>query len=228
MYQRNQISNKALSFLSTTDCKAARFYLLPKIHKPGNPGKPLISGNGSHTEKISLFVNHFIKPLVPQINSYIHNTPDISRKLENIKNRIHSTAIIGTFDVTPLYINIPHAEGIASTYATLSKRVHPCPPSLTSKFSCNRFSPKTTLLSWCKPFKDAGLPWVTRMAPSFAVFICLALKNACSVRSLPSSYLVALMTSSSFGPVKNSCSPSSIISILPQHHKFTLINLPTC
>ncbi|XP_071853748.1 uncharacterized protein [Apostichopus japonicus] len=128
MYQRNQISNKALSFLSTTDCKAAKFDPLPKIHKPGNPGKPLISSNGSHTEKISLFVYHFIKPLVPQINSYIHDTPDISRKLENIKNRIRSTAIIGIFDVTSLDINIPYAEGIAATYATLSEKVQPCPP----------------------------------------------------------------------------------------------------
>ncbi|PIK58362.1 hypothetical protein BSL78_04750 [Apostichopus japonicus] len=91
-------------------CKAARFYLLPKIHKPGNPGRPIISGNGSPTEKISLFVDHFIKPLVPQINSYIHDTPDFLRKLEDIKNQIPSTAIIGTFDVTSLYTNIPHAE----------------------------------------------------------------------------------------------------------------------
>ncbi|PIK37867.1 hypothetical protein BSL78_25290 [Apostichopus japonicus] len=46
MYQRNQISKKAVSFLSPTDCKAARFYLLPKIHKPGNPGRPIISAMG--------------------------------------------------------------------------------------------------------------------------------------------------------------------------------------
>ncbi|PIK37813.1 hypothetical protein BSL78_25346 [Apostichopus japonicus] len=105
MYQRNQISKKAVSFLSLTDCKAARFYLLPNIHKPGNPGRPIISGNGSPTEKISLFVDHFINPLVPQINSYIHDTPDFLRKLEDIKNQIPSTAIIGTFDVTSLYTN---------------------------------------------------------------------------------------------------------------------------
>ncbi|PIK41834.1 hypothetical protein BSL78_21315 [Apostichopus japonicus] len=80
------------------------------------------------TTKISLFVDHFIKPLVPQINSYIHDTPDFLRKLEDIKNQIPSTAIIGTFDVTSLYTNIPHAEGIAATCAALSKKVHPCPP----------------------------------------------------------------------------------------------------
>ncbi|XP_071830742.1 uncharacterized protein [Apostichopus japonicus] len=127
MYQRNQISKKAVSFLSPTDCKAARFYLLPKIHKPGNPGRPIFSVNGSPTEKISLFVDHFITPLVPQINSYIHDTPFL-RKLEDINNQIPSTAIIGTFDVTSLYTNIPHAEGITATCAALSMKAHPYPP----------------------------------------------------------------------------------------------------
>ncbi|PIK53658.1 hypothetical protein BSL78_09424 [Apostichopus japonicus] len=91
-------------------CKAASFYLLPKIHKPGNTGRPITTGNGSPTEKITLFVDHFIKPLVPHINSYIHDSPNFLRKLEDIKNQIPSTAIIGTFDVTSLYTYIPHAE----------------------------------------------------------------------------------------------------------------------
>jgi hypothetical protein len=49
MHQRTQLSDKVYKFLSPTNCSAARFYLLPKIHKPGNPGRLIISGNGSPT-----------------------------------------------------------------------------------------------------------------------------------------------------------------------------------
>ncbi|PIK41662.1 hypothetical protein BSL78_21493 [Apostichopus japonicus] len=185
MYQRNQISKKAVSFLSPTDCKAARFYLLPKIHKPGNPGRPIISGNGSPTEKISLFVDHFIKPLVPQINSYIHDTPDFLRKLEDIKNQIPSTAIIGTFDVTSLYTNIPHAEGIAATCAALSKKVHPCPPISDIKALMQQVLTKNNFTFMDKHYLQRhGTAMGTRMAPSLHACLCLALKNACSVNFL--------------------------------------------
>ncbi|XP_030842371.1 uncharacterized protein LOC115924431, partial [Strongylocentrotus purpuratus] len=106
----------------------ARFYLLPKIHKAGNPGRPIISGNGSPTERISLFIDSFLKPLVPQISSYIHDTPDFLRKLEGIKDQIPSTAIIGTFDVSSLYTNIPHEEGVRACSLALAKAGHTTPP----------------------------------------------------------------------------------------------------
>ena len=98
-----QLSKKALKFLSPFNCRTARFYLLPKIHKSNNPGKPIISGNGSPTEHISLFIDSFLKPLVPLIPSYILNTPDFLCKLEDVKDQIPNTAIIGTIDVSSLY-----------------------------------------------------------------------------------------------------------------------------
>ncbi|XP_072041826.1 uncharacterized protein [Amphiura filiformis] len=104
MHARDELTDKAHAFLSPTDSKAARFDLLPKIHKPGNPGRPIVSGNGSPTENISLYVDHFIKPLVSQTPSYIHDTPDFLRKLEAIKDQIPSTAIIDTCAcVIPVY-----------------------------------------------------------------------------------------------------------------------------
>ena len=38
MRDNNHLSKKAHKFLSPTDCRTARFYLLPKVHKPGNLG----------------------------------------------------------------------------------------------------------------------------------------------------------------------------------------------
>ncbi|XP_063954030.1 uncharacterized protein LOC135153802 [Lytechinus pictus] len=59
MKEQEHLSDKAHKFLSPTNAKPARFYLLPKIHKPGNPGRPILSGNGSPTENISLF--HYLQ-----------------------------------------------------------------------------------------------------------------------------------------------------------------------
>ena len=99
---RSEGVKKAHKFLSPTDCITARFYLLPKVHKPGNLVRPIISGNGSPTEHISLFVDSFLKPLVPRISSYIYDTPDFLRRILGIQHQVPSTAIIGTFDVSSL------------------------------------------------------------------------------------------------------------------------------
>ena len=44
--------------------RPARFYLLPKIHKPGNPGRPIVASSEAPTEKISEFLDHNIRPLL--------------------------------------------------------------------------------------------------------------------------------------------------------------------
>ena len=60
--------------LASGDERAGRFYLLPKLHKKGCPGRPVISGCNTPTEKISSFVDYHLRPIVPTINSYIKKT----------------------------------------------------------------------------------------------------------------------------------------------------------
>ena len=135
MRDNNHLSKKAHKFLSPTNCVTTRFYLLPKVHKPGNLGRHIISSNGSPTKHISLFVDSFLKPLVPRISSYmymyIHDTPDFLRRILGIQHQVPSTAIIGTFDVSSLYTNIPHDEGIDACSKNLAESGHTSPPSLT-------------------------------------------------------------------------------------------------
>ena len=169
MRAREELTNKAHDFLSPKDSKAARFYLLPKIHKPGNPGRPIVSGNGSPTENISLFVDHFIKPLVPQVPSYIHDTPDFLRKLEAIKDQIPSTAIIGTCDVPSLYTSIPLSEGISASCEALSRSGHTSPPIDDLKILMNHVLTKNNFTFMGDNFLQVfGTAMGTRMAPSFA------------------------------------------------------------
>ena len=72
----NGINKDMLNYLIPQDPRTARFYLLPKIHKAGNPGRPIVSGNGSPTERISEFVDSYLNPLVSHIPSYIQDTTD--------------------------------------------------------------------------------------------------------------------------------------------------------
>ena len=67
---------KNFNYLLVDQPKAGRFYLLPKIHKAGNPGRPTVSANGHHTEKISEFVDLHLQPHVQNLPSYLQDTTD--------------------------------------------------------------------------------------------------------------------------------------------------------
>lgn len=51
-------------------------HILSKVHKPGAlaPGRPIISGINSPTEKMSEFIDHFLQPYVINLPSYLQDT----------------------------------------------------------------------------------------------------------------------------------------------------------
>ena len=58
--------------------------MLPKLHKKGCPGRSVISGCGTPTEKISEFVDYHLKALVTTIPSFVKDTNDFLHKLTDI------------------------------------------------------------------------------------------------------------------------------------------------
>ena len=71
-------------FLIRSYPKPRRFYILPKIHKTGNPGRPIVSSNSHPTERISQFVDHYLKPIVQTTQSFIKDTSHSLNKLEHL------------------------------------------------------------------------------------------------------------------------------------------------
>ena len=71
------IDEKTKKYLVQTNVKPGRFYILPYIHKTGNPGRPIVSSNSHLTERISQFVDYHINPLVSTLESHIKDTTDI-------------------------------------------------------------------------------------------------------------------------------------------------------
>ena len=80
------IDDKTLDYLLVNSTpRAGRFYLLPKIHKKGCPGRPVVSGCGPCTKRVSEFVDFHIKPLVPEIPSFIKHTKHFLQVLWDLR-----------------------------------------------------------------------------------------------------------------------------------------------
>ena len=108
LHDEGHINDSTLDYLLiNSDARAGKFYLLPKTHKKGCPGRPVISGCNTPTEKLSEFVDAQLKPLVPRIASYVQDSNDMLRKLKDME-RLPENAILVTIDVVGLYPHIPH------------------------------------------------------------------------------------------------------------------------
>ena len=110
--------------------------MLPKIHKKmeNPPGRPIVSGNGCPTEKISQLVDFFLQPHVKLLPSYIKDTTHFLLKLNQLGNLPPNT-ILAPLDVASLYTNIPNTEGLEAARLALhrmrSRMCHPSNESLT-------------------------------------------------------------------------------------------------
>ena len=77
-----------------------------------HPGRPIVNGTGSVTEKISAYQDTFLRKYTPRIPSYIKDTTHFLNILKHLE--IQGTDLLVTIDVKSLYTNIPHTEGIAA------------------------------------------------------------------------------------------------------------------
>jgi hypothetical protein len=73
------------------DREAAKFYCTVKVHKKHEPmtappPRPIVSGSGSITEKIETFVDFHTKEITNKHQSYLQDTPDFLRYVEQINS----------------------------------------------------------------------------------------------------------------------------------------------
>ena len=88
-------------------------YLLSKIYKQLEyaPIHPAISNCGTPTEKISEFLDHRVIPTTQSVKSYIKDTSNFLRTLNEL-GKLPTNAISVTTDVAGLYPSIPHVDDI--------------------------------------------------------------------------------------------------------------------
>ena len=172
MLTRGEITKKVRNFLYLENPRTPQLYLLPKVHKNQNPppGRPIISANQSPTERISAFVDTFIRPIVTTGKSYIKDTTDFINKLDDV-GKTEDGSLLVSLDVNSLYTNIPNKDGAEATYEYLEKyRDSEAKPSNLSiaellwlVLTLNNFQFNDT-----NYLQIGGTAMGTRLAPSFA------------------------------------------------------------
>ena len=151
--------------------RTQQLYFLKKIHKNPIAVRPIVSGCGGPTEKVSQLVDLHLKPHIPEMRSYLKDSGHLISMLENTP--IPEPCTLATIDVKSLYLNIPHEEGI---HAVLSRLYNT--PEMTDKMTL----PPNTMADLLRivlehnyfQFTDKmyhqiqGTAMGTKMAPSYA------------------------------------------------------------
>ena len=87
--------------------------MLPKIHKANNLSRPRVSSIGSTTEKLSAYIDEYLRPLLTRIPIYIKDTTHFLNLVIGKKNHNEEDLLV-TIDVSSLYTNLPHNEGVCA------------------------------------------------------------------------------------------------------------------
>ena len=105
MITSKEISDDNVEYLTVENPSEGRFYLLPKIYKPSNPGLPIVSANGHPNRSQSLLtytICLYITTVCPRYHISYQATPsDISKE-----------TLLISLDVVSLYTSIPNEDGI--------------------------------------------------------------------------------------------------------------------
>ena len=123
MFNLKEIDQKIMNYLTVKKPQIGRFYLPHKIHKRtmNVPGRPVISNNGTATERISSFLDFHLKNIIPTIPHILEHTRDFLYRIEQLQNTPEGTLPV-SFDVVGLYSRIPHDEGLKIMKKYLDKR----------------------------------------------------------------------------------------------------------
>ena len=72
-----------------------------------------MSGSGSITENLGVYVEHHIKHIANKHDTYLQDTPHFLRIIEEINkgDPLPDNAMLATLDITGAYTNIPQEDG---------------------------------------------------------------------------------------------------------------------
>uniref|UniRef100_A0A8C5N067 Reverse transcriptase domain-containing protein n=1 Tax=Leptobrachium leishanense TaxID=445787 RepID=A0A8C5N067_9ANUR len=115
------LNDQEFKYLKIEHPRTPVFYFLPKIHKDPvrPPGRPIISGVGSVSSRVSEYIDHQLQRFVTNTMAHLKDTSEIL----NILNDIgwESDLLLVTSDVQSLYTIIRHTNGIEATEHFLKK-----------------------------------------------------------------------------------------------------------
>ena len=150
--------------------KPGQFYILPKVHKSGNPQGPIVSSDSHPMERLSHFVGYHLQPLINKLPSIIKDANDFLHKLLTIGN-LPTNSLVVTLVDSSLYTNIPHKEGNNACEHSLCTSSNKTIPTSTHCdlipmiLTMNNFSSEDNTI-----FKSTAPPWVLKWLPRMLIF----------------------------------------------------------
>uniref|UniRef100_A0A0B7BLE8 Reverse transcriptase domain-containing protein n=1 Tax=Arion vulgaris TaxID=1028688 RepID=A0A0B7BLE8_9EUPU len=144
-------------------------YLLPKIHKPNNPGRPIVSACSCPTESISAFLDGIFRPLVETLPSFLKDTTHALSTFLSTSLLPGRTYRLFLLDVCSLYTSIPHRDGLAALQFFLDQRPHPS-IATTTLTRLAELVLTTNSFEFNGEYFDqiSGVAMGTKMGPSYA------------------------------------------------------------
>ena len=162
------IDDDMMEYLDVEKARPGRFYILPKIHKPLIPGRPICSSNNHPTERISEFVDYHIRKYVFSLPSYVRDTQDFINKIKAVGSLPEDTLLV-TMDVTSLYTSIPNQLGIQAVLDQIQNDPSAPIPSRHMEKLMNLILERNHFTFNGKLYlQTGGTAMGTRFAPSFA------------------------------------------------------------
>ena len=168
------------SFLAPpSNCRTPTFCVLPKIHKEGCPGRPIISGCQSPTVALSQYLDFYLKPIVKETPSYIKDTNHFLQTVFNLQTEIKPGNILVTMDVKSLYTNIPQDLGMQYCLEAMQNFYQGALPlpiqDLEQMF---RFILKHNYLNLTRniTYKYMALPWAHHLHQILLTYLCTIVK----------------------------------------------------
>ena len=116
--EQNIMTSNEYAGMNPEGMGAGRFYCNYKVHKEHDhksapPVRPITSQSGSVCEGIATYVEHHIKHMATEHDSYIQDTPDFLRIIQKVNRgpKLGENTLLVTMDVDGLYTNIKHDNG---------------------------------------------------------------------------------------------------------------------
>ena len=148
--------------------RTSRFYMLPKIHKPLNPGRPIVSACSCPTENISSFLHDIFMPIVEHLSTYVKDTNHALNIFNNF-NFNGSQPKIFTMDISALYTSIPNNDAILAVKHFLGRRPNPYfDTEIILRLTELVLNLNTFQFNGEFYFQTGGVAMGTKMGPSFA------------------------------------------------------------
>ena len=106
------------------------FYMLPKIYKPSNPGRPIVSAVLFPSSQIATFLDSILTHIVHSLPTFVKDSSDALRIFYQFRFTSENYFLF-TMDVKSLHNVIPNADGLSAVKHFLDQCTTKDPPTST-------------------------------------------------------------------------------------------------